>query len=206
MKRIQKQRKIKDTILIITNGKRTEKLYFENLTHSFRSTYKIKVEYKNEQPDKLVDYAISMMFNSYNQIWCIFDIDDTYEDGHLISALTNAKKNKIHIAYSNESFEVWLLCHLTGNISATLNRRSYIKEINNIIKSQYKKNDLDLLKNKFIPNVLQAAENAKKTYQRYEAEYQKTSGGNKDYPIWDWKSTTTVYQLIEALRLTPICP
>lgn len=207
MKRTQKQRKIRDTILIVTNGKRTEKLYFDNLTNSFNSMFKIKVEYKNEQPDELVEYAKSLDANLYNQIWCVFDIDDSYKEGHLLHALAEAKKHNINIAYSNEAFEVWLLCHLTKNIRTSLTRKTYIKEINNYLEEmrlpKYQKNDLNLLKNQFIPNALQASEIAKKIYQGFEANHQKQYGGNKNYPIWDWKSTTTVYQLIETLQLTP---
>lgn len=70
MKRTQKQRKIRDTVLIVTNGKRTEKLYFDNLTNSFSSMFKIKVEYKNEQPDELVEYAKSLDSNLYK--YCLF--------------------------------------------------------------------------------------------------------------------------------------
>lgn len=207
MKRTQKQRKIRDTILIVTNGKRTEKLYFDNLTDSFSSMFKIKVEYKNEQPDKLVEYAKNLDSNLYNQIWCVFDIDDTLQEGHLLLAIADAKKHNINIAYSNEAFEVWLLCHLTKNIKQSLTRKTYIKEINNYLEEmrlpKYQKNDLNLLKNQFIPNALQASEIAKKIYQGFEASHQKQYGGNKNYPIWDWKSTTTVYQLIETLQLTP---
>lgn len=209
MRRTQKQRKIRDTILIITNGKRTEKLYFDNLTNSFNSMFKIKVEYKNEQPDELVKYAKSLDSNLYNQIWCVFDIDDSYKEGHLLYALAEAKKYNINIAYSNEAFEVWLLCHLTKNIRPSLTRKTYIKEINHYLEEKrlpkYQKNDLDLLKNQFIPKALQASEVAKKIYQSFEANHQKEFSGNKNYPIWDWKSTTTVYQLIEALQLNPKC-
>lgn len=209
MKRTQKQRKIRDTILIVTNGKRTEKLYFDNLTNSFKSMFKIKVEYKNEQPDELVEYAKSLDSNLYNQIWCVFDIDDSCKEGHLLHALAEAKKHNINIAYSNEAFEVWLLCHLTKNIRTSLTRKTYIKEINNYLEEKrlpkYQKNDLDLLKNQFIPKALQASEVAKKIYQSLEANHQKEFSGNKNYPIWDWKSTTTVYQLIEALQLNSKC-
>lgn len=209
MKRIQKQRKVRDTVLIITNGKKTEKNYFENLTSSFFGMFKIKVEYKNEQPDDLVKYAKNLDLTLYNQIWCVFDIDDTFTEGHLINALNYAKKGNINVAYSNEAFEVWLLCHLTKSISPGLSRKTYIKEINKILESKrlakYQKNDLDLLKIVFIPNALQASEVAKKIYQRFEADYQREYKGNKNYPIWNWKSTTTVYQLIEALQLRPKC-
>lgn len=207
MKRTQKQRKIRDTLLIITNGKRTEKLYFENITNSFKSMFKIKVDYKNEQPDKLVEYAKSLDLSLYNQVWCVFDIDDTYTEGHLINALADAKKHNINITYSNEAFEVWLLCHLSKSVNPSLTRKTYIKEINKVLEdkrlSKYQKNDLDLLKSQFIPRALQASEVAKKIYQSFAARHQKENKGNKNYPIWDWKSTTTVYQLIEALQLIP---
>lgn len=206
MKRALRQRKIRDTIIIITNGRRTEKLYFDNLTDSFNSMFKIKVEYKNEQPDKLVAYAKSLDLNLYNQIWCVFDIDDTYKEGHLIQAINDAKKFNINIAYSNEAFEVWLLCHLTNNVNPSLSRKSYIKEINKYLVDRnlqkYQKNDLNLLKTQFIPKALHASEVAKRIYQNHEANHQKNYCGNKNYPIWDWKSTTTVYQLIESLQLT----
>lgn len=206
MQRIQKRRKTRDTILIITNGKRTEKLYFVNLTNSFSSMFKIKVEYKNGQPDKLVEIAKNLDLNLYNQIWCVFDIDDTFKDGHLLPAIEDAKRHGINIAYSNEAFEVWLLCHLTENISSNLTRKFYIREINKYLKEErlpkYQKNDLDLLKEKFIPNALRASKIAKKIYQSFEADHQRKCSGDKNYPIWNWKSTTTVYQLIEALQLT----
>lgn len=204
--RVQNQRKIRDTILIITNGKKTEKLYFENLTKNFRSMFKIKVEYLNEQPNKLVEYAKSLDINLFNQIWCVFDIDDTYKDGHLKTAIEEANRSKINIAYSNEAFEVWLLYHLAEKVSPSLTRRSYIKEIDKLLKlnkfNNYQKNDENILKKVFIPNALEASERAKKIYQTYEADYQRTNCTNRDYPLWEWRSTTTVYQLIEALQLS----
>ena len=168
--------------------------------------FTIKVDFKNEQPDKLVDYAKNLDSNKYNQIWCVFDIDDTYTEGHLEYAINTAKKHNINLAYSNESFEVWLLCHLTSTVGVNLTRKTYIKEINKFLESKgfknYEKNDAELIKKVFIPYVLEAVKNAKKTYQNREAENQRCFLGNKNYPIWEWKSTTTVYQLIEVLQLT----
>lgn len=207
MKRLQKQRKVRDTILIITNGKQTEKNYFNSITNSFKSMFSIKVDYKNEQPDRLVNYASNIDSSLYNQIWCVFDIDDTYEEGHLTKAIAMARKSNINIAFSNESFELWLLFHLTDKVSTSLTRKTYIKEINKLLSAKgdkiYKKNDIDLLKSHFIPNILYAVEITKKRYQSLEAEYKRKFGGNNNYPIWNWKSTTTVYQLIEALQITP---
>ena len=60
MKRVHKQRKIRDTILILTNGRQTEKNYFDSITLHYKSIYSIKCEFKNYQCDALVEYAISL--------------------------------------------------------------------------------------------------------------------------------------------------
>lgn len=206
MKRIPKQRKTRDTILILTNGKQTEKNFFNNITSYYRTMFAIEVKFLNEQCDDLVKHAIQVDREKYNQIWCVFDIDDSLEEGHLLIALQLAKKNDIQIAYSNEAFEVWLLYHLCDNVKTNLTRKTYIKEINNILQEQncnYKKNDIDILKTIFIPNTLEATQKAKKHHQKLIAEHQKEFCGNTNYPIWKWKSDTTIYQLIEKLNLTP---
>ena len=207
MKRIPLNKKIRDTVLIITNGK-TEKTYFNSITQNFKSVYKLKVEYKNDECDEMVNYAVKeARDNDYNQVWVVFDIDESFSEGHLTAALHTARTNNIEIAYSNEAFEVWLLYHLKSTVSESLTRKTYSKELNKLLKEEdltasYKKNDDDLLKNTFIPKLLTATTNAKKNYQRYQAERQREYITNKQFRIWEWKSTTTVYQLIEALRLT----
>lgn len=208
MKREQKARKIRDTILILTNGKQTEKNYFSCITSKYKTMFTIEVKFVNKQCDELVNYAIQLNNQQYNQIWCVFDIDDSLEEGHLITAIQLAKKNNINLAYSNEAFEVWLLNHLTENVRTGLTRRTYIKELNSLLSNNgsevlYKKNDIELIKNKFMPEALTATQRAKKAHQKLIVEHQKNNEGNTNYPIWEWKSTTTVYQLMDALKLTP---
>ncbi len=207
MKRVQKNRIIKDTILILTNGKQTEKNYFNNLKSYFDSMFTIKVEFQNLQCDKLVEFAITRKDENYNQIWCVFDIDDSFAEGHLTVALRLAQKNNIKICYSNESFEVWLLYHLVDNVKETLSRNTYSNEINKVLESinenlEYKKNNEDIIKRYIIPKALEATQKAKKKHQLKELEHQKEYYGNMNYKIWEWKSTTTVFRLIECLNLT----
>lgn len=207
MKRIQKTRNVRDTVLIITNGKQTENNYFNGITSVFQSMYTIKVAYLHAECDELVRHACSLDPNEYNQIWVVFDIDDSYTEGHLLCALNEARANDIKIAYSNEAFEVWLLFHLTDTVSSALSRKAYIKVINEQLQrsrviNNYEKNDEKLLRKIFIPKIPNAVANAKKAYQKKQAEHQKQYIGNKNYPIWEWRSTSTVYQLIEALKLT----
>ena len=203
MKRPQIQRKTRDTILIITNGKETEKNYFENITSKYRTEFKIKVKYKNAECDGLVQYACGFNQTEYNQIWCVFDIDESFVEGHLVNALKMARDNNINIAYSNEDFELWLLYHFTAIVIPTLGRKRYVREINERLKPigcKYQKSDLELIREIFIPKIPEALHNAKAYCQKLEAEHQKEYGNDK-FPIWKWKSSTTVYKLIEAMKL-----
>ena len=203
MKRPRIQRRAKDTILIVTNGKETEPNYFDNIKANYKTEYKIKIVHKICECDKLVQWAISNNQYEYNQIWCVFDIDESFVEGHLINALEMARENNINIAYSNESFELWLLYHLTPIVSQTLGRKDYIHKINTVLKPlglKYLKSDSKLVKQIFMPKVHIAVQNTKKICQKLEAEYQKVYGNDK-FPIWEWKSSTTVYKLIEVMKL-----
>lgn len=203
MKRPQIQRKTRDTILIITNGKETEKNYFKSITSKYKTEFKIKVDDQNGECDKLVQYACGFNQTDYNQIWCVFDIDESFNEGHLINAMKMARENNINIAYSNEDFELWLLYHFTAIVSPALERKRYIHEINEHLKHigyKYKKSDSKLIREIFIPKIPEALHNAKAYCQKLEAEHQKEYGNDK-FPIWEWKSSTTVYKLIEAMKL-----
>ena len=206
MKRPSTTRKTRDTVLILTNG-RTEKCYFDSITSGFRSIYKIDARYKNCQCNELVRWATEFDASYFNQIWCVFDIDDELKEGHLLQALKLAADNNIKIAFSNEAFEVWLLYHLSSSVPSSLTRNTYGKEINKQLKSQgksvkYAKANKNLLTTEFIPKIQVATESAKRAYQLLEAAHQRVYFNNTNYPIWDWKSATTVYKLIEVLQLT----
>lgn len=72
----------RDEFHIITNGEQTEYNYF-TLLKGKQSPYDVKVEFQNADPLGLVEYA-NRYTSSSNQVWCVFDIDYTYEEGRLI--------------------------------------------------------------------------------------------------------------------------
>ncbi len=45
-----------------------------------------------------------------DSIWCVFDRDDNSNEV-LLRAKQSAQKEGYHLAYSNPSFELWLLLH-----------------------------------------------------------------------------------------------
>lgn len=76
---------VKNKFYIITNGEQTEYNYF-NLLKAKRSVYDVKVIFENADPLGLVQYAQRYVAEA-NQVWCVFDIDDTYKDKRLVPAL-----------------------------------------------------------------------------------------------------------------------
>ena len=53
----------------------------------------------------------------YDEIWCVFDVDDTTRE-NVERAVHLAEAKGIRIAYSNESFELWYILHFEYILSA----------------------------------------------------------------------------------------
>lgn len=197
------QRKVCNDFYIITNGAQTEKNYFD-LLKAKHSVYSVHVKFENADPLGLVEYAKGFL-NNANQIWCVFDIDYTHDDGRLVPALNLAEQYGIKIAYSNKAFEVWLISHFktfrnkmpignySGVLTACLNDIGY--------SDAYDKTDKSLLQKYFIPNYKAAIDNAKSVYQHYVKQHNEECGPNSKMPIWEWDASTTVFKLVEALKL-----
>jgi hypothetical protein len=69
---------------------------------------------------------------------------------------------------------------------------------------KYIKNDTATLKQYFIPYYRQAINNSKVVYQKRMAEHTKKYSETSSPKIWEWNSCTTVYKLVEALKLNEI--
>ena len=189
---------------ILTNGRETEKNYFE-LIKSKKSIFDVKVEYQNSNPVQLVRYA-SQYLREANQVWCVFDIDNNFNDGTLIQAIKLAEETGVQIAYSNIAFEVWLLSHYQ-KVESSYDNTRLIRQMDKLLREDlrlnrgYDKSDKELLKKHFLPKLDDAIVNSKVIYQRKVKQHEQEYMGNKNYRIWEWNSSTNVFQLIEALKL-----
>ena len=65
----------------------------------------------------------------------------------------------------------------------------------------YDKADKSLLQKYFIPNYKIAVNNAKIVYQQYVKHHIEQYGCNSKLLIWKWDASTTVFKLVEALKL-----
>lgn len=200
MARISNKYKAKNKFYILTNGEQTEKNYFE-LLKAKHSIYEVKVEFVNADPLGLVEYAIRN-YKDANQVWCVFDIDNSHKDNRLVPALKKAEDNGIKIAYSNMAFEVWLISHF-DRCEKELQVKDYPSILNTYLKSKgvtYSKNDKELLKKYFVPFCKDAVQNAKVVYQTRVKNFREVCPNDR-LPIWNWNSSTDVFKLVEALKL-----
>lgn len=194
---------IRNKFYIITNGRETEKNYFE-LLKSKKSIYDVSIEFQNADPLGLVNYAIDHI-NGANQVWIVFDVDNTHKDNRLIPAINKAEKNGIKYAFSNVSFEVWLVSHFE-----IIEKEMTETKLENVLSEYlskektgltYQKNDKDSLKEYFIPNYKKAIINSKIVYQKRKLSHLQACGEKSKAPIWNWNSCTSVFMLVEALKL-----
>ncbi|MDR0880161.1 MAG: RloB family protein [Clostridioides sp.] len=181
----KKKRKLQNKILIVCGGT-TEENYFENFKKGLADV-SIVVENNPKSPRRIVESAIKSMQNThYIHVWCVFDKDDFVDfDG----AIKQANKNGINVAFSNQAFELWFLCHYMY-IDGKMNRNAYYSQLSRYMKVRYHKtkiNHYDLLND----NIHVAINNAKIAHQKHMLSDDKDPS--------KWESCTTVYQLVEQL-------
>ena len=205
----RKQRKLneRNKFYIFTNGESTEKNYFNLIKKNCGSIYDVTVKFLNDDPCQLVIHAAQIAKDA-NRIWCVFDIDNTFEEQSLIPAIKEANKLGIKIAFSNKAFEVWLLYHYK-RFDKEMTNAELIEEMNKLLKSlnikrTYDKADKSLLEKYFIPHIQTAMSNAKIVYQTRIRDHNNSKYNSKNYPIWEWNSCTNVFELMEDLRLKNI--
>ncbi|MEK5334205.1 MULTISPECIES: RloB family protein [Bacillati] len=104
-------RTIRKTILIYCEGE-TERIYFEQLRILKRSkTVSVKIKNVKRSAIKLAQHAFrDSSYQYFDEVWIVFDKDDL-TDKQLDEVNMFCEEKNIHIAYSNEAFELWLLLH-----------------------------------------------------------------------------------------------
>jgi hypothetical protein len=116
----------KPTILIVTEGERTEPEYFRGFVSAYRNprvTIQVAPEHgvprtlveiaKRRKNGALEDAAREKDDNlAFDSVWCVFDMDEHPQVGE---AKEMARDNGIDLAISNPCFELWLLLHFREN-------------------------------------------------------------------------------------------
>ena len=152
-KRPQNTRDERIYFLIVCEGEKTERFYFEALKKDLPvGILSVLVEGTGLNTTKLVNYAIqekTRAIRKYDRVWVVFDRDD-FPAIKFNTAISNAGKNEINCAWSNEAFELWYLLHFQfRNVAMT--RDEYKKHLEREIRKaaknkayKYEKNDANL--------------------------------------------------------------
>ena len=128
--------------LIVTEGTETEVNYFENISRIIEERFRssiivekidIKVEGTARSTRVLVNEAIKKRsLKTYSEVWVVFDKDDNKD---FDEAITLAKKEGLNVAWSNESFELWLLLHFQ-DLKSAIHRDGYTTILNTHFKNK----------------------------------------------------------------------
>lgn len=106
-----------DRVLIVTEGQKTEPLYFRELVIRYRintANVRIVPSTLGSDPESVVTAALAMrdeevlQGEQYDQVYCVFDRDSHANFG---PASEKANREGIRVARSWPCFEYWLLLH-----------------------------------------------------------------------------------------------
>lgn len=99
------------SVLILTNGSRTENDYFEALRgEDWVTADKVRVKFEKGEPAAVVQRAARIRDDSaYDEAWAVCDVDEF--DVKL--AMASAKSLDIGLTLSVPCFEVWLILHVS---------------------------------------------------------------------------------------------
>lgn len=190
---------------IFCEGKNTEPDYF----NSFRiSTVKIKALGVGLNTLGLVEKAIRRINmerfdGALDQKWCVFDKDDFSSD-LFDKAIDKAEKNGFGVAWSNQSFEYWLLLHFEDHQGGSIHRDDYQSRINRLIrdeKAQYNIDSKKRVTEAFFRELL--ALEPVTGVPRLHLAISRAARIHKDkilFPPSGSESCTTVYKLMEILK------
>ncbi len=183
-------------IIIATEGKKTEKQYFDLFTkreeyqnskiklivipaksgktspdHIFR---KLKSEIKRKDIELSID----------DQVWMVIDRDDwNITSLDRIGIQNNLNKANFNLALSNPCFELWLLLHFTFYAKTGTNCKTIIRELKKYLPN-YDKSNLEIIK--LESKIITAISNAKKLDKNSNERWPSGTG-------------THVYKVVEEM-------
>lgn len=126
------------TILVITNGKRTECDYFDGFKIAYRSSINhFEVRFANEAPRDLIPTASKLRDDSeHDEVWAVCDVDEF----DVTAAILDARKLSVEIALSVPSFEVWLILHLRDGCPGFNNAKQAVDFLRGLLPGWRKEN------------------------------------------------------------------
>lgn len=196
-----------NSFLIVTEGERTEPLYFKGIQKQIKEKIggnvdvveapSIDVIGEGSSTGKLIEITEEVVKNAkiiYQNVWVVFDKDD-FED--FDEAIKIGENKGYRIAWSNQSFEYWLYMHFYYSDSA-LHRDEWCRKLDQVFAQYnlgdgcYRKNydDIYAIVDSF-HGVDTAIRNAKRRMSDFD--------DNRDLPS-KYDPGTKVYELVTELK------
>jgi hypothetical protein len=197
-------RKLKKPMLIICEGRETERNYFTGLKQEdwARKYFQITVKRgKGGSREQIAQFAVDQKNHSsedFDAIFCVMDVEEPNQNDPLEKALRILSEHSITSCLSNPSFEVWLLSHFEKTGKIYYHCDAVIADINKHWKKhfndhEYQKADESIYERlkKFLET---AVENARWVREVHHEDVENTLEAN---------SSTEVYRLVELIRIGP---
>lgn len=125
--------------LIVCEGSKTEPNYFSGFPVP-KELVDLEIIGYAQDPLNVIEYAVQLSARArsskapYDQVWGVFDRDDV-DKQRFNEALALARREKIHVAYCNEAFELWYLLHFDYH-NAGLSRTQYEGVLNRKLRKE----------------------------------------------------------------------
>jgi hypothetical protein len=196
-----------NSFLIVTEGERTEPLYFKGLQKLIVDKVGGNVDVvevpvidiygEGSSTGKLIEITERIVKEAkviYQNIWVVFDKDDFDDFDQAIKAGTD---KGYKIAWSNQSFEYWLYLHFNYSDSA-LHRSEWNAKLSELFRQynlgdgEYQKNYVDIYK---MVDSFDGVDTAIKNAKRRMAEYRDGIDKPSEYD-----PGTMVYELVQELK------
>jgi hypothetical protein len=166
-------------ILIVTEGEKTEVLYFKALREALRLTKElVKVTSgKGTDPENLIKEAIRLKRErrreaaqstdtpAFEEVWCVLDSEGTTRVENLEKAMAAAEREDIRLALSRPCFEFWLLLHFEYTTRFFPNCKAAGQDLEKHLP-HYEKNSLPW--DRLFPQLAQAVENTQRIRRHHQ--------------------------------------
>ena len=121
-------------LLIVSEGENTEVSYFNQFQMPNVRVRAVGTGYNTvslvRRAEQIRDEE-ARKCNEYDQVWCVFDKDDfAAEDFNEAIRLAENLFGAGRVAYSNQSFEYWLLLHFLDHQGGAMHRQQYDTRLN----------------------------------------------------------------------------
>ncbi len=192
-------RPLKTTVLLVCEGKETERNYFDQLKREDAICKRFAITVKRGKggsPEAVAKHAVQSKDNSnteYDEVWCVMDVEDANQRASLDKALTILRENDIKACLSNPAFEVWLLSHFERTARIFNDCGAVIAQLDKCwqreFSTSYNKSDGAIYR--LVSDQTNAAiENAMSVREKHHG---------MDKPAADCNSCTEVYRLVKRL-------